>query len=518
MKKILFITVAAILLVTASFSLLACGEGECEHTWGDWVVGRAATCGEDGYSIRSCTKCGEQGRRTDRATNHSFAEHWTTSNTHHWHDITCGHSVAASALYGYGEHEFIDNVCAVCGAELVTQGLSYEPNLGEQTVSVSNIGNANSTVVHIGIAYNINNSRYPIVGVKASAFRGLKGLVGVYMRNNIISIGDRAFAGCTDLSYIQLAYVDTTDRNENLDEGELPVYQTLGVALFDGSSALETIRFSGTKEQWAELTARCHGWDFGMPEGVSVICDDGEGVSAVTEHTLGEWRVVKDATCSVQGRMERSCYCGYTESMPVETVDHTFIFSGWQNDRTNHWKVASCTSCGHSETVELDEHDFVSHTCIVCDITTVTQGLDYKGILGTGTYLVEGIGDALDQNIIIGVRYSGSPIVGIADGAFENTDGLLSVFCQSNITSVGDSAFSGCADLAEVRFDSAELTLGSSVFDGCTSLSWIVFGGTYEQWLAITEANPDWSNGLDHKVYVHCTDGDKVAFSPSNAE
>ncbi len=518
MKKHITFILALLLLVGSVLAATSCGDEVCEHSWGDWTVGRAASCGEDGYSTRTCTKCGEQGRRTDRATNHTYAEAWSTSNTHHWHDITCGHSVAQSALFGYGEHQFIDNICAVCNAELVTQGLSYEPNLGDQTVSVSNIGNANSTVVHIGLAYNINNARYPIVGVKDSAFRGLKGLVGVYMRSNILTIGERAFSGCPDLTYVQMAYVDTTDMNEDLEEGQTPVYQTIGTSLFDGSLALETIRFIGTTEQWAELTARCHGWDHGMPEGVTVICDDGYGISTVTEHTLGEWQTVKEPTCSVEGRMERSCYCGYTEALPIETVAHTPTFSAWQNDRTNHWKISRCTVCGHSENVEYGAHEFVDHTCSVCDITTVTQGLDYKGILGTGTYLVEGIGDAVDQNIIIGVRYSSLPIVGIADGAFEYLDGLLSVFCQSNITSVGDRAFAGCADLEEVRFDSAKLTLGSSVFDGCTSLSRIVFGGTYDQWLDICKKSPDWSNGLDRVVYIECSDGEAIAFSPDRAE
>lgn len=515
MKRILFIFLAAVMAACCCLCAVSCGNESCTHEWGEWKIIQEPTCADDGYSVRTCKLCGKQGRKIEESTDHTYSEQWSTDSTYHWHDITCGHSLPKTSLPGYGTHSFDENnVCTVCGVELVSQGLSYEPNLAEKTVNVSGIGNANNSIIHIGMTYGSTTEQYPIVGIKASAFSGLKGLASIYMRSNIFTIGDGAFAGCTDLTTVQLAYAEPS-RDEN---GEIIAYQTLGTSLFDGCTALTTIRFIGTKEQWSELTARSHGWDNGMPQDVEVICNDGNGASTETEHTYGEWYTKEDASCSKEGIEARRCACGHEQTRPISKTEHRFSYSEWQHDTSGHWKVAHCEECEHEEYAYIGEHDYVDHTCTVCGTTTVSQGLEYRGILGTGTYLVSGIGTTLDNNVIIGVTYNYKPIVGIGASAFADCEGLVSVYAQSNIKSIGDRAFAGSHELEHVIIGLATVELGNAIFDGCESLQQITFGGTAEQWEAVCAANEHWSDGLDHMITVLCADGREMSVGGTSVE
>ena len=63
---------------------------------------------------------------------HIYATSWTTDAEFHWHDATCNHFNEVSDK---GEHDYVNNVCSVCGYEKITEESSGEEDLsgGEQT-------------------------------------------------------------------------------------------------------------------------------------------------------------------------------------------------------------------------------------------------------------------------------------------------------------------------------------------------------------------------------------------------
>ena len=105
MKKLFTLLIATAIGTLLCFSLVSCGE--CEHTYGEWVVDREATESEVGERHRECTKCGD--KITEEipklAHTHTYADAWSYDNTYHFHASTCGHAseVSGKAAHTYGE-------------------------------------------------------------------------------------------------------------------------------------------------------------------------------------------------------------------------------------------------------------------------------------------------------------------------------------------------------------------------------------------------------------------------------
>ena len=54
---------------------------------------------------------------------HSFAEEWSTSDTHHWKAATCGHSEVSEKA----GHVFVNEVCNICNYSRIPEGFVYIP-------------------------------------------------------------------------------------------------------------------------------------------------------------------------------------------------------------------------------------------------------------------------------------------------------------------------------------------------------------------------------------------------------
>ena len=76
-----------------------------------------------------------------------------------------------------------------------------------------------------------------------------------------------------------------------------------------------------------------------------------------TEHTFGEWEVIKEATEEAEGSKERTCtVCDYKATEKIEKLEHTHKFAtGWTSDTENHWHASTC---GHEVTEGKTAHTF----------------------------------------------------------------------------------------------------------------------------------------------------------------
>ena len=79
------------------------------------------------------------------------------------------------------------------------------------------------------------------------------------------------------------------------------------------------------------------------------------------EHEFGEWKTAKEATCTAEGTMERTCECGEKETKPIDKIKHTN--GSWIID-----KEATCT-----------EEGFKHLECTVCKETTVSGSIPATG-------------------------------------------------------------------------------------------------------------------------------------------
>lgn len=86
-------------------------------------------------------------------------------------------------------------------------------------------------------------------------------------------------------------------------------------------------------------------------------------------------------------------------------------------------------------------------------------------------YVVTGIGEVTDTELVIPQEHDGLPVIGIADQAFYNCRTLTRVELSEGMQTIGDLAFKDCASLADVVFPSTLKSIGASAFEDCVKLT-----------------------------------------------
>ena len=90
--------------------------------------------------------------------------------------------------------------------------------------------------------------------------------------------------------------------------------------------------------------------------------------------------------------------------------------------------------------------------------------------------------------------------------AFQGCISLRSVKIPPNITVFGGNTFYGCTALLKVYIPKGVPQICAKMFYGCTALTDIFYGGTVEEWNAMTKG-ADWNTNTGAYT-IHCTDGD----------
>ena len=248
------------------------------------------------------------------------------------------------------------------------------------------------------------------------------------------------------------------------------------------------------------------------------------------EHNYGEWTVVTDPTCTEAGLEERVCECDEKETRPVTALGHTYddeydaICNECGYERTidckhdNPEKIEivpsqsptcqetgltegmKCTLCGTMVVPQAIEpvidciasgwivdlevthtEDGLKHTeCTMCgklfEEQTLLAGqkkMEYT-LLSNNTYKLDGLGECIDENIVIPSEYNGLPVTSIGDFAFRFCTSFTSVVIPDSVTSIGWCAFGYCTSLSSVVIPDSVTSIGDSAFSGCTSLSSVV--------------------------------------------
>ena len=161
----------------------------CEHTYGEWITEKEATCTDGGSEYAECTKCGEKKTKIKIALDH----------------IRRG------------------DKCTRCGCTLESIGLEFTSN-GDGTCSVSGLGTCididivipskspeGDTVVSIGDkafwkGVYIKSVYIPecVKSIGDYAFYGQSMLEKINIPNGVTSIGEAAFMGCNGLRTVVL--------------------------------------------------------------------------------------------------------------------------------------------------------------------------------------------------------------------------------------------------------------------------------------------------------------------------
>ncbi len=89
---------------------------EAAHTFGEWVVDKAATCMKTGSKHHDCVVCGKSVSETIPidATAHNYSAAWTTDGTNHWHKCQNSGCTSVKDKTAHSFGEWIVDTAATC--------------------------------------------------------------------------------------------------------------------------------------------------------------------------------------------------------------------------------------------------------------------------------------------------------------------------------------------------------------------------------------------------------------------
>lgn len=176
--------------------------------------------------------------------------------------------------------------------------------------------------------------------------------------------------------------------------------------------------------------------------------------------------------------------------LPKEPTREGYVFVGWDMDLVNISK----------------------DTVVFAKYKEITKALKYELSSDNSYYIVTGIEDDYEENILIPSEYEGLPVKEIADEAFYNTY-IKTVELQDNIVKIGNSSFAECSYLEEVNFGKNIKSIGDYAFSNCYYLTNIslpsgineIGNNAFQHCRSIKEIKlPNSLTKLGTRAFAHC--------------
>lgn len=156
----------------------------------------------------------------------------------------------------------------------------------------------------------------------------------------------------------------------------------------------------------------------------------------------------------------------------------------WTTNSTYHWHVCENDNC--VKTKDKDAHTLINGVCSICNYVKNSSNsdsdnpsnnpseesytLDYK--LGNdGTYyIVSGIGNFNNTELVIPETYKEKPIKEIGYAAFKNYTFIETVKFPETIINIGIESFYGCSSIKSINLPNNLVEIGNKAFYGCKKL------------------------------------------------
>ena len=378
-----------------------------------------------------------------------------------------------------------------------------------------------------------------VTSIGYSAFQNCSSLTSATLPANLTSIGDYAFQNCSSLTELKFNnYKDIWKNNVSkgnnwltgagtdvvicLDSDEPAVYYeeytaTLTttsdnqiVKVLSNTSNTGYVKIDGIKQStlnayYTIATAGEHTITYGYTSSSFasqqfVTCDI-ETIEIPTGFSLdrGVFAYSKLKTCTLPSDLstlneEVFYHCEELTGLTIP-ANVTKIYKRF---------APKCPNLA-SLVVDTDNTTYDSRDNCNAIIETSTNKMIYSCASTTIPASVTALGDgAFDDNNGIKKVVIPKTVTSIGDWVFSYTSGMTDCIIESEITEIGCNMFSGCYALSSLTLPATVTSTSSNSFQYCEKLKEIHFGGTTEQWKAVSIYS--WGNVPDD-VIIYCTDG-----------
>ncbi len=366
-----------------------------------------------------------------------------------------------------------------------TNGAVYESKKkgnDEYYVLVAYVGDGS-----LNIPANVNGK--PVREIGANAFTNLTGLTQVTLASSITTIGDSAFAGCTDLTAITASGVTE-----------------LGTAVFSGCTSLTNVKLGVLSKLPAQTFENCTAL-----ETLSLKIAAGAANSETGENT-SLFLIERDAFANTHAAI---------------TFDKNIVMLGeyaMRNYKGESFDLSSIANIGryafsgataklimNDNEDEIPDYAFAGYAGTEITLSTSLKKIGASAFANclnlpsiTIPASVDTIGAKAFENLTVSVTFddqtkireitagafSGylgenisipASVTAIGASAFENAKNFVSVTIPSTVTEIKDGAFSGCSKLTSVQIEGNITNLGNMIFVNCVMLSEVKIQGTFTE-------------------------------------
>ena len=425
-------------------------DGECDHSWSDWVENFPAT-----EESRYCYDCYT---REYRANPKIIA-----------------YPVKGGNIY----FDPITGAIIDCDESVINANIPATIN----GIDVTSIGWGAFRDCELLTSITIPNS---VTNIDSYVFYDCSSLMSIMIPDGVTFMGGFTFSGCTSLKSIIIP--DS-------------VTEILLNGIFDDCESLKYIYYRGSEEEWNE--SNTEGTDLLSDYGIEIIfncsCD-------TFAHTWGEW-IVTEPGCVTEGEDKHVCLnCGVFESFSTPATGHRmgeWVITIEPTETTEGEKIRTCINC--------DEFEMQAVPRLSRVIEYLVEGGNIYFDSDTGTIIDC---DDRVTKADIPSQINGVSVTSIGDAAFKDCRFITSVIIPDGVTSIGDYAFESCVSLISVTIPNGITSIGNSAFYRCaliTSLEIPNSVTSIDRWafaecVALTEINiPDGISNIGAYTFWYCS-------------
>ena len=363
-----------------------------------------------------------------------------------------------------------------------------------------------------------------VMSIASSAFRECTGLTSVTIGNGVTSIGYSAFEGCTGL---------------------------ISVTIGNSVTSIGDYAFAGCSSLTSMTIPRCIGSSFGEIFGrwsyPGSICVGGYYIpSSLKFVTVTGGKISKEyfANCS--------SIISVTIGNGVTSIENS-AFYGCTGLTTVNWNATECTNEASWSSPIFGNCSKLATVVIGDDVTTIPSDVfsgckKLTNIYYTGDVVgwckTSGFNDLHSRSSSCNLFIDGRKVEGdfiipdsvtsICDYAFKNCNDLTSVTIPDSVTSIGYSAFYGCRGLTSVTIGNSVTSIGNCAFEYCyklvevhnkSTLS-ITAGSSSNGYVAyyakdvytVEVGSKLWTDENGYVIYIDGTEKILVAYHGTNTE
>ena len=458
-------------------SCTVCGSSALKSESGSWhnyttsVI--APTCSEQGYTLHSCTNCGNNYKDT-------FVD---AIGTHSWQDLyvvvsTCIDKKVLSICNICGitdvvnkqpteNHNYNDTSCVVCGFLKPSTGLEYALSSDGCSYEVKSIGTCEDINVVIPEEY----MGLPVNKINDRAFYNCSHIVTITIPDTIISIGKYSFGYCSNLADVNMGTglisigENAFYNDDNIVDIVIPnSVTTVGRSAFEHCGSLSRVNIGN------KLT--------NIGNNVFRYCRNLENIVVDEENTT--YKSIDGNLYTKNGNILKQYASGKKNSTFIIPAGVITIGDYAFESCKNLEKITFADSV-----TKIESYSFYECTNLV----SVTFG-DNSQLKTIGYSAFRSCINLTDLQIPKNVTK-------IDSLAFSGCEKITQINIPSGITYIGMEAFRSCINLVAITIPDTVSTIGNSAFEYCLNLTNIT-----------VDVNNEYFKSIDGNLYTR--DGKKL--------